>query len=76
MSKLKRFNSWQDEYENCEFCMLEDLFKTNILEYIHIGTNKNNNMVKPMTMSYNIEKLRYFYFHTENARVDITLNIS
>ena len=55
--------------------MLEDLFKNNKLEYIHINTKRYNNVVRTITISCNIEKLRYFYIEKYD-RVDITLDIS
>ena len=54
--------------------MLEDLFKNNKLEYIDIY--KGNNIVKSMTISTNIQNLRFFYIDNNNDRLDITLDIS
>ena len=56
--------------------MLEDLFKYNKLEYVHIYTLKEYNIVKPITLSHNIMNLRYFYVFTYKDRVDITLGIT
>ena len=56
--------------------MLEDLFKNNKLEYIFIKTYKFINIVNSMTLSSNIENLRYFNVIYYNGKVDITLNIS
>ena len=56
--------------------MLEDLFKNNKLEYIHISTDNQKNIVKLMTISFNIENLRFFYINNGENRVDITLDIS
>ena len=73
MSKLKRIYSYNDKYESNESCMLEDLFKNNKLEYVDIY--KGNNIVKSMTISTNIQNLRFFYINNK-YRVDITLDIS
>ena len=56
--------------------MLEDLFKNNKLEYVYIITKEHKNIVKSMTISHNIENLRYFHVNNDNIRVDITLDIS
>ena len=55
--------------------MLEDLFSNNQLEYVHIKTWINANMVRPTTFSYNIKNLRYFYIDNAEGRVDIILDI-
>ena len=54
--------------------MLEDLFKNNKLEYVYLSFSTN--IIKPMTLSSNIENLRYFYVNTEFDRVEIALNIT
>ena len=53
--------------------MIEDLFKNNKLEYVDIY--KGNNIVKSMTISSNIQNLRFFYIDNK-YREDITLDIS
>ena len=53
--------------------MLEDLFKNNKLEYVHI--DRGDNIVKSMTLSSNIENLRYLYIDY-NVRIYIILDIS
>ena len=73
---MKRFYSWYDKYESTETCMLEDLLKNNKLEYIHINTYKDKNIVKTMTISSNIDNIRYFYVKNNNDRVEIILDIS
>ena len=55
--------------------MLEDLFKNNKLEYIHINANKDKNIIKRMTISNNLGKLRVLYIKNRNDRINITLNI-
>ena len=72
---LKWLHSYLDIYESNESHIIKDLFKNNKIEYIHIRTN-NNNIIKPMTLSRNIENLRYFYVNNGKNRVDITLDIS
>ena len=54
--------------------MLKDLFKKNKLEYLHIYTNKDQNIVKIMTLSQNIENLRYMLIETYD-RINIALDI-
>ena len=54
--------------------MLEDLFKNNKFEYVDIY--KGTNIVKSMTISYNIENLRYFNVINYKYREDITLDIT
>lgn len=54
--------------------MLEDLLKHNKLEFVHIFHGKN--IVKSMTMSLNIENLRYFYVNICDDKADITLDIT
>ena len=54
--------------------MLEDLFKNNKLEYVDIY--KGNNIVKSMTISSNIQNLRFFNIDNNKDREDITLDIS
>ena len=54
--------------------MLQDLFNNNKLEYIH--ANYRNNIASSMTISSNIENLRFFYVNNGVNRVDITLDIS
>ena len=56
--------------------MLEDLFKNNNLEYFHIVTYNNKNIIKSISISTNIEKLRYFYIKNKSSRIDITLDIT
>ena len=56
--------------------MLEYLCKNNKLEYIHIATDNQKNIVKLMTISFNIQNLRFFYINNYKVRVDITLDIS
>ena len=56
--------------------MLEDILKNNKLEYIHIDTYDNKNIVKSIAKSTNIEKLRYFYVVNESARIYITPDIT
>ena len=56
--------------------MLECLFKNNKLEYIHIDTYDNKNIIKSIAKSTNIEKLRYFYIKNKSSRIDITLDIT
>ena len=73
MSKFKRFYSEYDKYESDESCMLEDLFKNNKLEYVHIY--RGDNIVKSMIISFNIQNLRYLYIDIYNE-VDITLDIT
>ena len=65
-----------DNYESNESCMLEDLFKNNKLEYIYIATDNQKNIVKSMTISSNIQNLRFFYIDNDKDIVDITLDIS
>ena len=55
--------------------MIEDLFKNNKLEYIHILTSQEYNIVKSMTISFNIQNLRYLYIYICD-RVDLTLDIT
>ena len=57
--------------------MLEDLLKNNKPEYVHIhkGTN-DENIVKPMIVSSNMENLRYFYVDRGYYRAEITLDIT
>ena len=56
--------------------MLENLFKNNKLEYIYIKTFKYKSIVKIMTISFNIEKLRYFNVDVVDNRVEIALDVS
>ena len=55
--------------------MLEDLFMNNKLEYAHIVTYDNKNIVKSMTISTNIGKLRYLYVQINNI-VYVALDIT
>ena len=55
--------------------MLEDLMNNNKLEYVDIYAWKDYNIVKSMTLSHNIENLRYFDVYRRD-RVVITLDIS
>ena len=72
---MKRFYSYNDKYERNKACMLEDIFKNNKLEYIYINTYTDKNIVKTMTISSNIDNIRYFYVYNY-GRVEITLDIS
>ena len=54
--------------------MLEDLFKNNKLEYVDIY--KGNNIVKSMTISTNIQNLRFFQINNGENMVNITLDIT
>ena len=56
--------------------MLEDIMNNNKLEYIHINTRNEYNILKPMTLSHNIMNLKYFYVNYSRDRVVITLDIS
>ena len=49
--------------------------KNNKLEYIHIYREIDYNIVKTMTISHNIENLRYIYVYIYDGRVDISLDI-
>ena len=55
--------------------MLEELFKQNKLEYVHILTEKGKNVILDMALNKNIENLRYFYINIEYIRYEVTLNI-
>ena len=56
--------------------MLEELFKQNKLEYVHILTEKGKNIIFIMVLNKNIENLRYFYVYIYNIRYEVTLDIS
>ena len=56
--------------------MLEELFKKNKLEYVHIETNKYKNIILNMTLNKNIENLRYFNIDTKSTRYEITLDVT
>ena len=57
--------------------MLEELFKNNKLEYVHINKYMyGENIVKSMTISFNIQNLRFFCINNGENRVNITLDIS
>ena len=56
--------------------MLKDLLKNNKFEYLYICTNKNQNFVNAMTISYNIANLKYFHVEKDNCKVGITLDVS
>ena len=55
--------------------MLEDLLQNNKLEYINIDTYRSINIIKAMTISTNIQNMRYFFIDN-SSRLDITLDIS
>ena len=56
--------------------MLEELFKQNKLEYVHIWTKKDKNIILDMILNNNIEDLRYFYVYIYDMRYEITLDVS
>ena len=55
--------------------MLEDLLQNNKLEYINIDTYRSINIIKAMTISTNIQNMRYFFIDN-SSRLYITLDIS
>lgn len=55
--------------------MMEDLFKNNKFVYIHIKTHEYANIIESMTISLNIENLRYLYVDNDYKRLDITLDV-
>ena len=56
--------------------MLEELFKQNRLQYVHILTEKGKNVILDMTLNKNIENLRYLSIEIKDIRYEVTLNIS
>ena len=56
--------------------MLEELFKQNKLEYVHINTRKYKNIILDMTLNDNIENLRYFNIDTDDIKYEVILDIS
>ena len=56
--------------------MLEELFKKNKLEYVHINTERGKNIIFDMTLHKNIKNLRYFNIDTADIRYEVTLDIS
>ena len=56
--------------------MLEELFKLNKLEYVHINTRKYKNIILDLTLNNNIKNLRYFYVYIDDIRYEVTLDIS
>ena len=56
--------------------MLEELFKLNKLESVHIQIERGKNIILDMSLNKNIENLRYFYTYIKYIRYDVTLDIS
>ena len=59
ITKLKRVYSYLDKYESNQSCMLEYLMTNNKFEYINIEADYSSNILQSMTLSHNIEELRY-----------------
>ena len=55
--------------------MLEELFKQNKLEYVHIETRKDKNIILDIILNRNIENLRYLNLDSGNMRYDVTLDL-
>ena len=55
--------------------MLEELFKHNKLEYVHIWTEKDKNIILNITINKNIENLRYLSIEIKDIRYEVTLDI-
>ena len=68
-------SSINDSYHSNKCCMLEELFKHNKLEYVHILTEKGKNIIFIMLLNKNIENLRYFYVYLDDIRYEVTLDI-
>ena len=56
--------------------MIEELFKQNKLEYVHVKKKLWNNIILNMTLNKNIENLRYLNIDTHAMRYEVTLDIS
>ena len=56
--------------------MLEELFKQNKLEYVHIETRKDKNIILNITLNNNIKNLKYLYIYIYDIRYEVTLDIS
>ena len=77
LHNLKRIGCFDDKYKSNDGCLIEELFKKNKLEYIHVfNWNSNTNIVKSMTLSYNIANLRYMQVYQHSVKCDIKFNVS
>ena len=56
--------------------MLEELFKQNKLEYVHILTEKGKYIILDVILKENIENLRYFNIYIYDIRYEVTLDVS
>ena len=63
-------------YKNNEYCMLQYILLKNKLEFIHVQTEELHNIVKPMTLSNNIEKLRFLFVDSASVRTEVALDVT
>ena len=56
--------------------MLEELFKQNKLEYVHIETEKGRSVIFNVTLNTNIDNLRYLNINIYKARYEIEIDVS
>lgn len=77
LSNIKRIYSYYDKYQNSNTSMLEDLLTNNTLECIYIeNCYSDGNIVSSMTLSRNIDNLRYIRIFQYKANYDIILDAS
>lgn len=74
MTKLKRIHINNTTYTDSNTSLVQALFDKNILEYVVLTTDGDNNMARAGTISKNIKHLRYF--HLDNTRKPVKLNIN
>ena len=74
LKNLRRIYSINDKYQQNGNCLLQDIFKTNKLEYVYLYTyNFNSNIVSSLILSENIENLKFLYVNEGKATYDIML---
>ena len=62
LKNLRRIYSCNDYYQQNGNCLLQDIFKTNKLEYVYLYHNESNsNIVSSLILSENIENLKFLY---------------
>ena len=77
LRNLRRIYSSNDNYEQNGSCLLQDLFKNNKLEYVHMYSDKpDSNIINSFVINDNIENLRYIGVYYDQGVCDIKLNVN
>ena len=77
MKNLCRISNYNNKYEKCGDCLLQDLFKYHKPEYVHIYNKEyDTNIINSFAIRDNIENLRFLFVYNNKGVHDIRLDVS